>query len=226
MSVEERMTLCNMVVEAGAKNGLIGAEPREGRLPEEGDLATAAPAGGDRSGLRVPARRSRIAPRTSSSMVAKPHRLDNVTTVSQLRDESALVHQVYVGSCTGAKYDDISVVASILEGKRIADGVRMVVVPASMAIYKRIVSSGVATTLMDAGAVIESPGCKACCGAHGGVTGDNEVGLGDDQPQLPRAHGESALVRLPVVLLRRREERARRHHHPLTMTTEVLPHGR
>jgi homoaconitase/3-isopropylmalate dehydratase large subunit len=107
-------------------------------------------------------------------MVACPHSPANVKPVSALRAERIQVQQVYVGSCTGAKFDDIAVVASMLEGKHIASSTRLMVVPSSMQIYRRLADAGVMSTLLRAGAVIESPGCKACYGAHGGVLGDDE----------------------------------------------------
>lgn len=177
LSVEERMTLCNMVVEAGAKNGIMrlnaasadyvakrrGARPM--REPVETDP-------GFEYEKTIRYRAEELEP-----MVARPHRPDNVSNISTVRGERISVNQVYVGSCTGAKFDDIGIVAAQLSGRRVAEGVRLIVVPASTEIYKKLLSSGVALTLMDAGAVIESPGCKACYGAHGGVTGDDEVCL-------------------------------------------------
>ncbi len=82
-----------------------------------------------------------------------------------------------MGSCTGAKFNDIETVATLLRDKKIARTIRMMVVPATMDIYRKIAETGIMTTLLQAGAVIESPGCKACYGAHGGVPGDGETCL-------------------------------------------------
>ncbi|HEU5323130.1 MAG TPA: aconitase family protein, partial [Methylomirabilota bacterium] len=85
--------------------------------------------------------------------------------------------QVYVGSCTGAKFDDVATVAGVVAGGRAAPGVHFVVVPATMAVYRRMAATGVLQTLLDAGAVVESPGCKACFGFQGGILSDGETCL-------------------------------------------------
>lgn len=175
MSVEERITLCNMVVEAGATNGImalsdparsylheVGAEPYE-EVVSDPDCQRA---------RRILYRAEELEP-----MVAYPHRPDNVHGIAETRAAGIGVDQVYVGSCTGAKYDDIAVVAELLRGRRIAGSIRLLVVPASMHIYRRMAETGVLLDLINAGAMIESPGCKACYGAHGGVLGDGEVCL-------------------------------------------------
>lgn len=175
MSVEERMTLCNMVVEAGAKNGIMtlsaAARAYVERVARRAfEPVTTDPGFEYRRVIRY--RAEEIEP-----MVACPHSPANVRPVSHLRGERIRVHQVYVGSCTGAKFDDIAVVAHLLDRKRVAAGTRLMVVPSSMQIYRRLVDSGVMSALLRAGAVVESPGCKACYGAHGGVLGDDEVCL-------------------------------------------------
>ena len=176
LSVEERMTLCNMVVEAGAKNGIMSLSPAAAEyLAKHTSRPLLAPVETDPGfeyAKTITYRAEDIEP-----MIARPHRPDNVSPISVVRGERVVVHQVYVGSCTGAKFDDIKIVASVLNGKKVAEGLRLIVVPASMDIYRQVVSSGVASTLLEAGAVIESPGCKACYGAHGGVSGDDEVCL-------------------------------------------------
>jgi len=111
------------------------------------------------------------------AMIAYPHSPANVHPISEAKREQIHIDQVYVGSCTGAKFNDIEIVARVLEKKRIAKSLRMMVVPASMAIYRKMAETGVMTTLLEAGAVVESPGCKACYGAHGGVLGDGEYCL-------------------------------------------------
>lgn len=175
MSVEERMTLCNMVVEAGAKNGIMTlsslAEAYVARVAPGPWQAVTSDEGAGYA-RRLSYRAEDIEP-----MVAFPHRPDNVRPVAQAKLDPVRVHQVYVGSCTGAKFDDIAVVASQLRGRKIAPGVRLMVVPASTQIYRRLAETGLLLQLMDAGATVESPGCKACYGAHGGVLGDGEVCL-------------------------------------------------
>ena len=175
MSVEDRMTLCNMVIEAGATNGIMrmnsaAREYLKGRAKRPFEEVTT-------DDDFVYQRSIQYRAEELSSMVAFPHRPDNVFSIEKAKSDKIRVDQVYVGSCTGAKFEDIDTVATALNGKTIADNVRLMVVPASMDIYRRLVSSGTMGALMSAGAVVESPGCKACFGAHGGVLGDGEVCL-------------------------------------------------
>lgn len=172
MSVEERMTLCNMVVEAGAKNGIMSLTPAARAYVERVARRPFEPVNTDPAFEYAKVIRYRA--EDVEPMVACPHSPANVKPVSAVRGEKIPVQQVYVGSCTGAKFDDIVVVAQMLEGKRIAGGTRLMIVPSSMRIFRRLADSGVMSTLLRAGAVIESPGCKACYGAHGGVLGDEE----------------------------------------------------
>lgn len=175
MTVEERMTLCNMVVEAGAKNGIMALSPaareyvtKVGRRPFE-EVVTD-------PGFEY-FRTIRYRAEDLEPVVACPHSPANVKPVSVVRNDRVHVDQVYVGSCTGAKFEDIETFVRAMEGEKVAAGTRLMVVPASMGIYRRLAESPLLTALMDAGAVVESPGCKACYGAHGGVLGDDEVCL-------------------------------------------------
>lgn len=176
MSAEERITICNMTVEAGAKNGIMAMTPiareyvRTATGKDSFDEVTTDP--GFEYYRRIQYRAEEILP-----VVAHPHRPDNVHTIAATKEKQIKVHQVYVGSCTGAKIEDITAVANTIKGHKVADGVQMMIVPASMKIYNEMASNGIMKTLLDSGAVIESPGCKACYGAHGGVLGDGEICL-------------------------------------------------
>ncbi|OUD13815.1 3-isopropylmalate dehydratase large subunit [Thioflexithrix psekupsensis] len=176
LSAEERMTLCNMTVEAGAKNGIMSLSDKAiAYLNRAAPNATLDPVTTDKDyqySQRLHYQAEQLEP-----MVAYPHRPDNVCTVAQAKAERVAISQVYVGSCTGAKFEDIELVARTLKGQKIAKGVHLMVVPASTQIYRRMAQSQVIDMLVESGAVIESPGCKACYGAHGGVLGDNEVCL-------------------------------------------------
>jgi len=175
MSAEERITLCNMGVELGAKNAIMPySSQMDSYLKRLGvSRETLNPIETDSDFeydklLQYDA--SEIEP-----MVAYPHSPDNVYTLCETAPKKIPLNQIYVGSCTGGKMEDIKMVHSIIKGKKIKSGVRMIVVPASMKIYKELVATGIASDLLDFGAVIESPGCKACYGAHGGILGDKEI---------------------------------------------------
>ncbi|MCV3213053.1 aconitase/3-isopropylmalate dehydratase large subunit family protein [Plectonema radiosum NIES-515] len=176
MSPEERITLCNMTVEAGAKNGIM---PLSGKALDylrkvtgKDDFEPVTTDEDFEYDQRIVYRAEELQP-----VVAYPHRPDNVHSIEKAKADKIKVHQVYVGSCTGAKFEDIAVVAKSLRGERVANGVQFMIVPATMNVYRRIVQDGILQSLVASGAVIESPGCKACYGAHGGVLGDGEVCL-------------------------------------------------
>lgn len=175
MSIDERTTLCNMVVEAGASNGImqlnnasreyikkVAKRPFNEVLPDP-DYAYF---------KTISYRAEEIAP-----MVAMPHRPDNVKKVEDIRKEEIRLHQIYVGGCTGGKFEDIATFANEIEGKQIHADTQVIIVPATMKIYNRMLDEGITSKLVKLGAVVESPGCKACYGLHGGVTGDDETCL-------------------------------------------------
>ncbi len=173
LSAEERMTLCNMTVEAGAKNGIMAlSDNARAYLARVAPNATLNPVTTDPDFEYC--QQLHYKAEDMQAMVAYPHRPDNVRTITQTKDEHVPVTQIYVGSCTGAKFEDIQVVVDVLQGQKVAKGVQLLVVPASTNIYRRMAEHNLIAPLLDSGAVIESPGCKACYGAHGGILGDNE----------------------------------------------------
>jgi len=172
LSVSERMTLCNLAMELGAKNAYVppDATTRE-YLAERG-----VPAGDYREVHPDPdAAYERVVHVDAAAlepMVSCPHTVD---TVRPLREVAgSRVDQVFIGSCANAKYDDLVEAAAVLRGRHIAPGVRLIVTPASRQVVQRIVREGVYSALLDAGALITNPGCGACAG-DGGVLADGEV---------------------------------------------------
>ena len=175
LAAEERMTLCNMTVEAGAKNGIMALSENALAYLRGVTVASFNPVTTDQDFeycQRIVYHAEKLQP-----MVAYPHRPDNVHSIEQVRAEKIKLNQVYVGSCTGAKIDDIITVAETLKGGKVANDVQLIVVPASMQVYRQMLEPGLMNTLLASGAIIESPGCKACYGTHGGVLGDGEVCL-------------------------------------------------
>ena len=168
--MEGRLTLSNMVVEAGAKAGLWYADnvTRE-FLSRYGQSCTLQ----EPDDEAVYSEELWIDLQGLEPLLAVPHRVDTVKPVSELAGTS--LDQVFIGTCTNGRYEDLARAASILDRKQVA--VRTVVVPASRADYLQAVNSGVMATLVGAGCVIGPPGCGPCLGAHMGVLGDGEVGL-------------------------------------------------
>jgi len=175
MPVSGRLVLCNMSVEAGATSGIVPCDEETLRyLRDEAGVrdpidavAPDADAAYDRV-LEIDA--SSLAPQ-----VACPHTVDNVKPVGDVA--GTVVHQVVIGSCTNGRLDDLEVAASIVKGRKLARGVRMIVFPASWRIYQAALKRGVLTDLVEAGAVIMNPGCGCCLGIHQGALGDGEVAL-------------------------------------------------
>ena len=108
-------------------------------------------------------------------MVAQPHLPGNVIPVSEV--EQVAVDQVYIGSCTNGKIEDLRIAAQVLKGKKVYDKTRMVVVPATEQIYHEMITEGLAEIFHEAGASIGPPTCGACFGAHMGVMAKDEVGV-------------------------------------------------
>jgi homoaconitase/3-isopropylmalate dehydratase large subunit len=172
MSVSERMTLCNLAMEMGAKNAFVP--------PDANTLSYLDDAGADRASYDVllpdPDARYRqvecVAGDSLLPQVAVPHTVDNVVGVDEVAGTK--VDQAFIGSCANAKYDDLAIAAEVLAGRKVAPGVRLIVTPASARIMAKAASDGIVTTLLDAGATITNPGCGACAG-NGGAMADGEV---------------------------------------------------
>lgn len=107
--------------------------------------------------------------------VAKPHTVDNWAPVSEVAGKP--INYAFIGSCTNGRFGDLKAAADILRGHKLADGIRLLVVPASKGIMLRAMEEGVLKDLIDVGAAIFTPGCAACVGTHGGVPADGEIVL-------------------------------------------------
>lgn len=174
MSMSERFTLSNMAVEAGAKCGLIVAdETTKAYLKSRGreDKYRQILPDSDAIYERIIEIDANDVERT----VSCPHTVDNTKTVKELNHIK--VNQVYVGTCTNGRLEDMRVVASILKGKKVNKDVRMLICPASPDVYKACLKEGLLEIFMDANAVILPPGCGPCVGVHAGTLGDGEVCL-------------------------------------------------
>ena len=174
LSVSERMTLCNLAMEMGAKNAFVPPDAETDRyLVEHGvDLDTVDPILPDADApyeIRVD-----LDGRTLEPQIAVPHNVDNVVPISEV--VGTKLDQVFIGSCANAKYDDLVIAAEYLKGNKIAPGVRLVVTPASADIMAKAAADGIVTTLIEAGALLTNPGCGACAGS-GGAMADGEVTL-------------------------------------------------
>jgi 3-isopropylmalate/(R)-2-methylmalate dehydratase large subunit len=175
MSTSGRLTICNMSVEAGATSGIVPADQETLRyLREEAGVT-------DPVGLVTPdhdAVYDQVVEIDASELaphIACPHTVDHVKPVGAV--EGVKINQIVIGSCTNGRLDDLQIAATILKGKKVADGTRMLIFPATWRIYKQAMKLGLLETFIDAGAVVVNPGCGCCLGVHQGALGDGEVAL-------------------------------------------------
>lgn len=174
MSMSERFTLANMAVEAGAKCGLfIADEKTKEFLKERGreDKFRQILPDTDADYERIIVIDASKVPHT----VSCPHTVDNTKPVEELKDVK--VNQVFVGTCTNGRIEDLRVVAGILKGKTVNHDVRMLISPASKDVFKQALKEGLIDIFVDANVAILAPGCGPCVGVHAGILGDGEVCL-------------------------------------------------
>ena len=174
LTVSERMTLCNLAMELGAKNAYVPPDSETKRyLVEAG-----APLDGYQPLLpdadAIYRQVVSIDGRALSPQIAVPHTVDNVVSVDEV--VGTKVDQVFIGSCANAKYDDLAIAAKVLAGHKVAKGVRLIITPASSAVMAKAAADGIITILLEAGAMVTNPGCGACAG-NGGAMADGEVTL-------------------------------------------------
>jgi 3-isopropylmalate/(R)-2-methylmalate dehydratase large subunit len=173
MSISERMVLCNMAAEMGAKNSYCNFDDKtkkwlKGRVKKEFEPIFSDSDAEFETTLNYDA--SDLEPQ-----IACPHSVDNVKPVSELK--GLKFHQVVIGTCTNGRLEDLEKAAKILGGKRIADGIRVLIFPASHEVYSDALKSSVIEKLHSAGCVIMNPGCGPCLGAHEGILAPGEVCL-------------------------------------------------
>jgi 3-isopropylmalate/(R)-2-methylmalate dehydratase large subunit len=174
LSIDGRLTICNMAVEAGAKNGIIEADEKtmeylKGRV--KGDCEPWVSDPDCRYDKVVTIDADELAP-----MVCLPHNPGNVVTVDKI--EGKKIDQVLLGSCTGGRMEDYYMAAEILRGKRIPRHIRCLVIPASTKISRRIIDERLADVFYDAGCVVSSSQCGPCGGMQMGFIGPGEVCVG------------------------------------------------
>ncbi len=157
LTISNRLTVCNMGVEMGAKFAVF---PPGAQEPQEASYVA----------------RYTVDLATLQPMVAIPHHVENVRPVAEAA--GTRIDQVFIGSCTNGRLQDLRDAASLLAGRRVAPGVRLIVVPASREIYRQAASEGILEALSAAGAIVEGPGCGPCFGGHMGLLAPGERCLG------------------------------------------------
>lgn len=167
-----RLTLANMAVEAGAKAGMMASdEVTHAFLAERGRKADWRPLAPDPGAVYE--RELSFAARAVVPMMAAPHTVDNAHPATELAGTT--IDQVFIGTCTNGRLEDLRAAAAVLRGRRRAPHVRFIIVPASQAVQRAAIVEGLAEIFIDAGAVFTTPGCGPCVGVHAGVPADGEV---------------------------------------------------
>ncbi len=171
LSISDRIALCNMAVEAGAKTGIFEPDEKAIAYLEEHGRKPKAVYHSDPDA--VYAREYTFDLSKIRPVVAKPDFVDNLCPAEEVR--GIKIDEAFLGSCNNGRIEDLRVGASILKGHKVADSVRFLVVPASLEVYKQALKEGLIDIFMDAGAIVMNPNCSVCWGSCQGVIGENEV---------------------------------------------------
>ena len=183
MGMEERLTLTNMTTEAGAKNGIIEPDAvTDEYVRQRTATSYSTILGDDRQYLEEYTYEiDKLEP-----IVAKPYSPENAAVAREL--QGIEVNKAYIGSCTGAKLEDLRSAARILKGKKVK--IRTEVLPAAQSIYIKAMKEGLIGIFMEAGAVVGPPTCGACCGAHMGILAKDDICVSTTNRNFPGRMGD------------------------------------
>ncbi len=174
MPVTQRLTIANMAIEAGAKVGLFPSDQQtRAYLKEQGreqDYTPLAADPGAEYESTIEIDLAKLEP-----TVSRPHTVDNTALARELK--GTRIDQVFIGTCTNGRLEDIAIAAGILKGRKRHPQTRLVVAPASRKVLLAAIEKGYISSLIESGAAVVPPGCAACLGVHQGVLGDGEVCL-------------------------------------------------
>ncbi len=171
MDVSGRMTICNMAIESGAKNGIIGPNKATLQYLKDRNLKSFEVVKSDEDYTYEKEYEFQI--HDLEPQVACPHNVDNVKSISSV--EGTNVNQAFIGSCTNGRLEDLVQAGEVLEGETVHEDVRLIIIPASAEIYRKALHKGLIDIFMDSGAIICNPGCGPCLGGHMGVLGSHET---------------------------------------------------
>jgi len=173
MEVEERFTVTNMAIEMGAKAGLMEFDEKVERWLEGRTKKSFRPVFSDPDAQYEEIRRYDVS--ELEPQIACPHAVDNVSPISKV--EGLAVQQVFIGTCTNGRLNDLRIAAKILQGKKVSPRVRLIVAPSSRQVFLEAMKEGIVQILVEAGAAVVTPGCGPCVGTHNGIPADGEVVL-------------------------------------------------
>lgn len=170
LSMDDRLCICNMAIEAGAKNGIFAVDDITRKYMEGRTERTPVEFFADDDAIyerTIEIDLTKIVP-----TVACPHLPENTRPADELHDIK--IDQVVIGSCTNGRKEDMLAAANILRGKHVADGVRCIIIPATMEIYEKCIDKGWAKDFINAGAIISTPTCGPCLGGYMGILAERE----------------------------------------------------
>lgn len=170
LTMDDRFTIANMAIEAGGKNGIFPVDELTREYMKEHSKRPFAEYEADEDAVYD--EEYTIDLSTLKSTVSFPHLPDNTRTIDEVGDVK--IDQVVIGSCTNGRMDDLRIAASILEGKKVADGLRVIVIPATQKIYLQAMEEGLLKTFIEAGAIVSTPTCGPCLGGYMGVMAECE----------------------------------------------------
>ncbi|MCX9084703.1 MAG: 3-isopropylmalate dehydratase large subunit [Candidatus Methanoperedens sp.] len=190
LSISERMTLCNMSIEMGAKTGIVPPDDKTYKYLEGIARDTYTPVYADKDAKY--SKELNFDANEIEPQIAIPHEVDNVTGVGAVAGTH--LDQVFIGSCTNGRYEDLEIIARILGGKKVK--VRTIVLPASRSVLIKATESGIISTLLRSGVIIAPPGCGPCLGAHMGVICEGEACLSTSNRNFKGRMGTGGLIYL------------------------------
>lgn len=173
MSVSDRMVLCNMAVEMGGKTGLVEPDDKTIEYVKKRSNKSFEIMKSDEDAPSLETIHIDVS--DLEPQIACPHNVDNVRPVLEV--EGTHVDQVFLGSCTNGRLDDLRVAAKIMKGREVSRHVRMLVIPASREVYMRALDEGLIKIFVDSGALVCNPSCGPCLGGHIGLLGPGEISL-------------------------------------------------
>ncbi len=175
LSMSARFTMANMAIEAGGKNGIIAVDEKtlaytKGRSERKGRIFSSDSDAKYRDVIEYDC--SKIEP-----TVAFPHLPENTKGIAEASSLNIAVDQVFIGSCTNGRFEDLAEAASVIKGKKVHPYVRLIVIPATQDIYRKAMKEGLFDIFLDANAAISSPTCGPCLGGHMGVLAKGEKAI-------------------------------------------------
>lgn len=173
LDMDDRFSLCNMAIEAGAKSGIVAVDDVTKAFLSDKELRDAPKYHYSDADARY-VKTLEIDVSKLDPVIAYPHLPSNGKSIRQAVADDLSVDQVFIGSCTNGRLGDLRIAAEIVKGKKVSKRTRMIVTPATQKILKQAEKEGLIDILIDAGAVVSNPTCGACLGGYMGILGDNE----------------------------------------------------